>query len=141
MPISMWGRRSRVVLRAMLFSALVGCGDSSGPRPIALCDEAVTVTGTPGSSPEFTWSPACRVEVLGVEKLSDGTTTWFVLADPFTGRAIVQPARYGVVPADALELTFWLDQDLQPGTRDEVTLTISESPGGDVVVGRAEFVP
>jgi hypothetical protein len=135
-------RRSTSLLRAVLLSGLAACGgDPAGPRRMPLCQGPVTVTVGPGVRPEFTWSPACRVQVLSVDNLSDGTSTWFLLAAPFTERAIVPPVRYGIVPADALDLTFGLTVDLQTGTRYEVTLLIDESPGGDVVVGRAEFVP
>jgi hypothetical protein len=134
--------RARWVVRVVLFSVLAACGDGpSGPRPAALCDGPVTVTVGSGTTPEFTWTPACRVEFLTVENVSDGTIMWVVLADPFTERAIVPPVRYGVVPADAIDLSFGMSLDLQAGTRYALTLTISGFPGGDVDVGRAEFVP
>jgi hypothetical protein len=135
-------RRSALLLRAVLLSGLAACGDDpAGPRRAPLCEGPVTVSAGPGVRPELTWSPACRVHVLSLENLSDGTSTWFLLADPFTQRALVPPIRYGVVPPDALDLTSGLTMDLQTGTRYEVTLIINQSPGGDVVIGRAEFVP
>ena len=140
MPAQVRGFLPAAVL-ATVALALAACGDSTEPPALPVCDAPVTVTVGAGTQPEFSWTPACRVEVLAVGRADKASIEWFILADPFTRRAIGPPVRYGVAPAEALDLSFGDPPPLERGTTYFVALAVSDAPDGDDEVGRAEFVP
>jgi hypothetical protein len=83
---------------------LLACGES-GPNDNR-CDVALTFQVTPGSTPVFSWSPACTVAQLRVVKEAEGddpeVEVWSVVA---SGNTIAGPVTYGVAPAGSTETT------------------------------------
>ena len=81
----------------LLAFTVAGCGDSTGPGG-APCTGSVDVTVSSGTTPTISWTPNCRLWLVGVE--ADDGDVW-VIASP--GRNGISPGvRYGVVPRGAM---------------------------------------
>ena len=90
----------RTALLTTVALAAAGCGDDddpAGPDDLAPCTGDVTVSVSAGTTPTFSWSPACRAYGLIVEE--GASDRWLLVA---TGSAGIAPGvRYGTVPAGA----------------------------------------
>ena len=87
----------------LLFFVISSCSDDdpASPRqqtPLAACSGPVTVVVGSGTTPTFSWSPACSLFLLLVEDNS-GADQWSVITD--STNAIAPPVTYGVVPPGA----------------------------------------
>lgn len=88
--------RIRTKLVALAF-ALVACRDSTAPNQPE-CTGNVDIHVSGGTTPTITWTPACRVFVLGVEE-EGGRDVWLIVSEG--GNRIASGVRYGTVPAGA----------------------------------------
>jgi hypothetical protein len=92
-----------MLLLGTLSLAVVSCGDSTGPANGG-CDGTVDVTITSGTSPTFSWNPACTVGLLWIQDLTETDPTkqlvWSIQAEQ---NLIKPPVQYGVTPANALQ--------------------------------------
>ena len=92
--ISFWAHPRLIVL---VFLASVSCSkDVTGPETSGPCTTDVSVTVSGGTTPTFTWTPACRVIGLLVEE--GASDRWFLEA---TTAGIAPGVTYGSVPAGA----------------------------------------
>jgi hypothetical protein len=75
-----------------------GCSDDNGAGPgnPAPCTAGVTVSVSAGTTPTFSWTPACGVIGLLVEEQAGDR--WFLEA---TGGGFGPPVTYGTVPTGA----------------------------------------
>jgi hypothetical protein len=91
-------RRSVVRVLAGSFALLAGCGGDGGTGVDVAdpCTGDVTVSVSAGTTPTFTWAPACLVLALLVEQ--EASDMWFLEA---TGEGIASGVRYGTVPSGA----------------------------------------
>jgi hypothetical protein len=80
---------------------IVGCSKKSSTKPTELsacnCDLAVSVDS--GTTPTFSWTPACKLAFLIVEK--NGGDMWGIISD---SNSIAPGVVYGVVPAGVTEI-------------------------------------
>ena len=125
--------RERLSMRTspliVLSTMALGCSsDSTDPGDAAACTGPVTISVSAGTSPTFSWSPACRLFFVNVE--SDASDQWGIISD--SANAIAPPVQYGVVPAGAEQLSeltplvsgqtydvnlfYWTGPDAQDGT-------------------------
>lgn len=90
----------------LLLLAVVGTGcssDSAGPGgPLSACTGVVSVSVSGGTTPTFSWTPACRLFLVLVEPASSGEDQWLVITD--STNAIAPPVTYGVTPPGAVQL-------------------------------------
>ncbi len=127
-------RSSRYLPRALLaLVASVGCSDSTGPGSGGLCTSDVAVTVSAGTTPRFTWTPACRVLGLLVEE--DASDMWFLDG---TGAGIASGVTYGSVPSGASQESPALP--LLTGTTYEVIL-FRGTPDNATIAAMEEFTP
>jgi len=92
--------RCRVPLLTVT-AALVSCGPSEPATPVALsvCPDSVMVTITAGTTPQISWTPACRLSEIQVADSVNASFVWLVgrHASP-ADNLIVPPVTYGVPP-------------------------------------------
>lgn len=90
-----FGAHPRLIVFVLLAS--VSCSnDVTGPETSGPCTTDVSVTVSGGTTPTFTWTPACRVIGLLVEE--GASDRWLLEA---TGAGIAPGVTYGSVPAGA----------------------------------------
>jgi hypothetical protein len=104
----------RPFVALILLASLSGCDNATAPNS-GPCTSDVFVTVSAGTTPKFTWTPACRVIGLLVEH--EASDRWFLEA---TGAGIAPGVTYGSVPAGASEDAPAIA--LVSGTRYEVIL-------------------
>src|SRR5687767_6149825 len=91
--------RTRTLLALLVLVTSAACSaDSSGPANTGPCTGDVVVTASGGTTPTFSWTPACRVTGLLVEE--GASDTWFLEA---IGVGIAPSVTYGSPPAGATE--------------------------------------
>lgn len=77
-----------------LLTVVIACSDSNDPTDD--CPTDVTITVTAGTTPQFSWSPACRAYQVGVNA---GTgPVWamgFNFSNPAKANAITTPVTFG----------------------------------------------
>ena len=103
---------------ALLVLAASACGDSSSTAPSTTnpCSGDVQIHMTAGPTPDLSWTPNCRLLMVGVELSSSGHDLWFVAADAVSGTAgLTSPIRYGTVPVGAHSVETPNPPALQPG--------------------------
>ena len=133
-------RTPRAVRTALFATAVLaaGCGDddAAGPDGLAPCTGTVTVSVSAGTTPTFSWAPACAAYGLIVEE--GASDRWFLRA---TGAAGIAPGvRYGTVPAGASE-----DGEaavpLVAGRTYDVSVFRGTTDNNATLAGNAEFTP
>jgi hypothetical protein len=103
-----------------------GCSDdSTRPAELAECTGAVTITVSAGTTPQFSWSPACRLFFLIVEPAATGDDLWLIITEG--ANQILPPVRYGTVPPGARELA--PPTPLVAGTEYKVAVARYTGPG------------
>jgi hypothetical protein len=116
-------------------SLISGSGCSDAADPSACLDLPVSVGS--GTTPEFSWSPACHIYSLTVSGPDAG---WLVSGGNVLQDVISSPVRYGVVPGGAVE-----DSPAQPlhaGVTYGVRLDRRNRVGGGVtLVAERSFTP
>ena len=132
--MTIYGKSQGTPLVVVLL-AMAGCSDgATGPDNIEPCTvNSVTVSVSSGTTPTFTWTPACRVLMLLVEQ--EATDQWLLEA---TGDGIAPGVRYGTVPPGATARDPAIP--LQAGTTYEVIL-FRGPPESAVIIAIEEFVP
>lgn len=94
---------ARLAVVSVLAIALGACsGDESATEPAELpeCTGTVALRVGPGTTPEFSWQPACRLASVLVEPTQRGLggDHWSIYSEANT---IAPPLRYGVTPQGA----------------------------------------
>jgi hypothetical protein len=92
-------RRNRQAFLMLTIATATACGggsDAIGPDAGGACTGNVTVSVSAGTTPTFTWTPACRVIGLLVEL--EASDQWFIEG---TGGGIASGVQYGIVPPGA----------------------------------------
>lgn len=134
--ISIPRRARRVPLSLLLASlaALAACDDDPTGDDDALCRGNVSVSVSGGTTPTFTWSPACRVSSLQVQTEA-GAEVWFIES---SGEGIASGVTYGTVPAGAVQ-----DAPATALVNDtSYDVIVFRESGDDVVIaGVANFIP
>lgn len=125
---------------ALLFLALAlaseGCSDKdtgTGPVNVGPCTEGVTISVSGGTTPRFTWTPACKPLALLVE--GDGGDTWYVRA---VGDGFASGVTYGTAPTGTT--VEYGPEPLQTGAVYDVILS-SGAAGTWHIVGIKQFTP
>ena len=112
------GRVASTIVASTAFLAVMSCSDDDpvSPNAPAACTGNVTVTVTTGTTPTFSWTPACSIVALIVEE--GANDQWNVLAngDPGFGPSVV----YGTKPAGSTQVG--LLTPLRAGVNYTVTL-------------------
>jgi hypothetical protein len=81
---------------------VAGCqGDATSSNSIPECAGTVSVSATAGTTPDFAWSPTCRLALLIVRDTL-GNEQWHIVAP---GNLISPPVRYGITPPSAVLFT------------------------------------
>ena len=126
-------RLASILAASMAFAALASCGDDdpSSPNAPAACTGNVTVTVTSGTTPTFSWTPACSVVALIVEEAANDQ--WNVLAngDPGFGPSVV----YGAKPPGSTQVG--AVTPLRAGT--SYTVTLFRGPLASPVIASLQF--
>lgn len=130
MPSERSSRFKRTVVGVALL-AIGSCSESSSPGA-TFCSGDVTVDVSSGTSPTFTWSPACRVVAVLVENSFDADL-WSVES----GSGIESGLVYGTTPPGAFPQFV---ASLFVGQTYEV-IVYRGSLGNLVVAGRMSFTP
>jgi hypothetical protein len=118
----------------LAIATATGCGsDATGPEAGGACTGNVTVSVSAGTTPTFTWTPACRVIGLLVEL--EASDQWFLEG---SGDGIAPGVQYGIVPpgATASEPA----RPLVSGTTYEVIL-FRGTPETATIAAIKEFTP
>ena len=127
--------RSVVVVAFVLGAS---CSDST-TGPVPECTGSVTVQVSAGTTPRFTWVPACRLFFVLVEPAQAGNDLWSIIAD--SANIIAPPVTYGTVPSGATQLQ--APTPLVTGTAYAAYLYRWTGPGAQdgVLVGSQTFTP
>ena len=133
----MFLRKARRMANVIAVStAILALGSCSDDDPVstnapAACTGSVTVTVTSGTTPTFSWTPACSVVALIVEQ--GANDHWNVLAngDPGFGPNVV----YGTRPAGSTQVG--ATTPLQAGT--SYTVTLFRGPLSSPVPNATQF--
>ncbi len=133
--------RRRAASGAVIAAAATGCADepSGTGGTLPECTATVSVAVGAGTTPTFTWTPACRLFFVLVEPAVGGTDLWSIISD--SANVIVPPITYGVVPTGAQEGD--PPTPLAAGSGYEVYLYRWTGPGRQdgVLVGHTSFTP
>ena len=91
----------RVVASLLMLAGCSSDSDPAGPSvALSPCTGAINVTVSSGTTPTFTWTPACTVAYMIVEE--DASDRWLLTATD-RAKGIAPGVRYGTVPAGARE--------------------------------------
>jgi hypothetical protein len=126
-------------LGAALVTVAALAGDEhapAGPDDLAPCSGSVAVSVTAGTTPTFTWTPACAASAMMVEART--SERWFVAAAGPAG--IASGVTYGTVPAGASELGKPA-ATLVAGQTYTVTVFRAAADHHAVTAGHATFTP
>ncbi len=136
-----------VVACAMLVAIASCSGDSvtDPTMPLAACTSNVSISVGTGTTPTFTWSPACTVLALIVEG-SDGGDAWFIWGN---SQGIAPGVRYASVPSGAvqddspetLQAGRLYDVSVFRGTAGENILGWSDAEAAQRLIGNQAFRP
>ena len=131
-------RRSPRLLRWMPLLVLVPACSDQGPPPA--CTGTVTATVSAGTTPTFSWTPACSLEGLIVALPGPGALAWRIESTTQTN-TIAPPVTYGVTPAGAQAPT--APTALVTGTTYDLSLLrLDDHQGGTIQpAGSATFAP
>ena len=125
---------------AVSCAMLLGCSsDGTNPSdPPPVCTGPVTIAVSAGTSPSFSWTPACRLFFVNVEL--GASDQWSVISD--STNAIAPPVQYGVVPAGAQQSSSGVTP-LQAGQTYDVNLFYWSGPGAQdgTFIGSLDFTP
>jgi hypothetical protein len=124
---------------AVVLSACSGDDDPAGPSDLPECAGPVAVTVSAGTTPTFSWTPACTLYFLDVTTADGGQEIWAVGNSDF--RNTIPPGvRYGTVPAGARLIDGPVP--LVVGTAYRVFVAYAlPGGGGDQFAGEATFTP
>lgn len=129
----MAGRVVSILAASMAFVALASCGDDDpvSTNAPAACTGNVTVTVTSGTTPTFSWTPACSLVALIVEEAANDQ--WNVIAngDPGFGPNVV----YGTKPAGSTQVG--AVTPLRSGV--SYTVTVFRGPLASPVIAALQF--
>lgn len=126
-------------LTVLSCAMLLACSsDGTNPSDAPVCTGPVTITVSSGTSPSFSWTPACRLFFVNVEL--GATDQWSIISD--STNAIAPPVRYGVVPAGAQQSSSEVTP-LQGGETYDVNLFYWSGPGAQdgTFIGSQDFTP
>ncbi len=126
-------------LIALSCTMVLACSDSTSlGDPAAACTGPVTIAVSSGTSPSFSWTPACRLFFVNVEL--GASDQWSIISD--STDAITPPVQYGVVPAGAQQSSSEVTP-LVPGQTYDVNLFYWTGPGAQdgTFIGSREFTP
>jgi hypothetical protein len=126
-------------LVALSSPMLLACSsDSTSPGDLPVCTGPVTIAVSSGTSPSFSWTPACRLFFVNVEL--GASDQWSIISD--SANAIAPPVRYGVVPAGAEQSTSDVTP-LEAGQTYDVNLLYWTGPDAQdgTFIGSQEFTP
>jgi hypothetical protein len=127
-------------LMALSYTTILACSsDSNGPGdPLPVCTGPVTIAVSSGTSPSFSWTPACRLFFVNVEL--GASDQWSIISD--STDAIAPPVQYGVVPAGAQQSSSEVTP-LVSGQTYDVNLFYWTGPGAQdgTFIGSQEFTP
>jgi hypothetical protein len=103
-----------------------------------VCTGAVTIAVSPGTSPSFNWTPACRLFFVNVEL--GASDQWTIISDGTN--AIAPPVQYGVVPSGARQSSLDVTP-LQAGQTYDVNFFYWTGPGAQdgTFLGSRDFTP
>ena len=120
-----------------LLAALACSSDSAGPSDQPVCAGNVTVSVSSGTTPTFSWTPACKLFFVLVE--DGGGDQWGAISDGTN--VIATPVEYGVVPPGATELQ--APAVLNPGTPYTITVYrwVGPGPQDETLIGQKVFTP
>jgi hypothetical protein len=113
-----------------------GCSHASPTAPVAVgpCSADVSATIGSGTSPTFSWSPACKAFALLIEHGSDDI--WYVRTDL---DGIAPSVTYGVLPQNASQYAPAIP--LLPGVTYDFILFSGTSEGNMKIIALREFTP
>ena len=127
-------------LAAVSCAMVLGCSsDETNPSDAPpVCTGPVTIAVSSGTSPSFSWTPACHLFFVNVEL--GATDQWTIISD--STNAIAPPVRYGIVPAGAQQSSSDVTP-LQAGQTYDVNLAYWSGPGAQdgTLIGSQDFTP
>ena len=108
----------------------------SKPAAGTQCPANAVISITAGLTPTISWSPACPVSKLIIERIDDPAIKWFIAAD---GDLIESGIEFGSVPANAIDFRP-AEGLLEAGALYRVTL-IKYNEGNEFVIGTWNIRP
>ena len=126
-------------LSALGCTIVLACSDSTSLGDAApVCTGPVTIAVSSGTSPSFSWTPACRLFFVNVEL--GASDQWSIISD--STDAIAPPVQYGVVPAGAQQSSSEVTP-LVSGQTYDVNLFYWTGPGAQdgTLIGSRDFTP
>ena len=131
---------ARLVGIALIFAP--ACSESAGPNyPTGCMTSTVTVTVSPGLTPEFSWTPDCGVWALQVIAVTPANQTMWATTRPLSKNELTPPVTYGIHPAGALEEGGLAAVPLQAGVTYEVILQVMSDALTHRTAGQKSFTP
>jgi probable HAF family extracellular repeat protein len=114
----------------------------STPPALPECTGPVALTVSAGTTPTFSWTPACRVNYLNIDTADGAQEIWSIGSDDgelASYNTIAPGVRFGVVPPRATQIDPLVP--LVPGTAYKVFVAFRLADGGDEFAGEATFTP
>ena len=132
-------RSVRLTFLVVVAVGTSGCSDDATGSALPECSGPVTITVSAGTTPDFAWTPRCRLFFLIVEPSASGQDLWSIITE---GANNISPSvRYGTVPTGAQELD--PPAPLVAGTAYKVAVAQYTGPGPQdgVNIGTQTFTP
>lgn len=125
------------LLSALVVVACSGTSEVAGPSELPECSGPVAVNVSAGTTPTFSWMPACKLYYLDVSAANGSRQMWS-LGTNF--RNTIAPAvAYGMVPVGATQNQ--APVPLVAGTAYRVFVAFALSASGDQFAGEKVFTP
>jgi hypothetical protein len=128
------------IVLLLLIRGVAACSDEpTEPSELPECTQEVVLRVGEGTTPSFSWTPACKLFFLLVEPAQGGEDLWSIITPG--GNRLGPPVRYGIIPPDAEELV--APRPLLRGTTYNVVVFRHTGPGDDdgIQIGIIAFTP
>lgn len=130
----------RLALAAGAVLVVVACSDSTNPTKD--CPENVVVTVSAGTTPQFSWTPACRAYQVSVNDASGPIWAMgFNFANPAKTNAITSPVTFGDTLAIGDSLAPPPPDALTPGQAYTFHVIGLNAVGQTVPMAQQQFTP
>jgi len=139
--MSWFARRIPFAAAVSLFATACGT-DATAPKTQGMCSGNVTLHVTAGTAPDISWTPDCKLFLVGVEDADSGHDHWFIMSGDITaGGGLSSPVHYGVLPPGAV--LFDGPEPLQQGVQSRALAfrLANGDTANPILAGQLAFTP